>query len=510
MTLGRTKSVAVNGIDGRVVQVESDVSSGLPAFVITGMPDTACRQSPERIRAAFANSELQLPKQHITVNLSPAALPKHGSGFDLAIAIAVLISAKVVDATLAREVVHLGELGLDGSIRSVTGVLPAVVAAAEAGVPQVVVPMANAAEASLVPDVEVIPMASLADLARRYDLLRRHQPVPEPDLPAPQYRQEQHGPDLADVAGQEEARHAIEVAAAGGHHMAMVGPPGVGKTMIAERLAGLLPLLDRREALEVTAIHSVLGALTDDVLVERPPFVAPHHGTTMAAVVGGGSGNVRPGAASRAHRGVLFLDEAPEFKRDVLDALRQPLESGFIEVARARGTVRYPAVFQLVLAANPCPCGRNYGKGASCTCSPVLRRGYLSKLSGPLLDRVDVHLQMHPVTRLTLAGSKGESTATVAERVLAARRRQEARWKHSRWRLNSQVPGPVLRRGEWMLPGAVTRDLSLALETGALTLRGYDRCLRLAWTVADLRGVERPGPDELGEALCLRTSQVAA
>lgn len=365
MSLGRTRSVALRGIDGTVIYVEANSSQGLPAFSITGMPDAACRQSPERIRAACGNSELELPKGRITVNLSPAALPKHGSGFDLAIAIAALAAAEVVDDLVVRDVVHLGELGLDGSIRAVHGVLPAVLAAAEAGAAQVVVPAVNAAEAELVPGIEIVPMDSLAQLVDRYQLVKKRRPLPElmilPALitAAPQL------PDLRDVSGQEEARHAIEVAAAGGHHMAMVGPPGAGKTMIAERLAGILPPLGRDEALEVTAIHSVLGALGSEVLIDRPPFVAPHHGASMAAVIGGGSGPIRPGAVSRAHRGVLFLDESPEFRRDVLDALRQPLEAGQVTIARADRVATYPARFQLILAANPCPCGKNYGKGGA-------------------------------------------------------------------------------------------------------------------------------------------------
>ncbi len=509
MTLGRTKSVAVNGIEGQVVQVEADAASGLPAFVISGMPDTACKQAPDRIRAAAGNCELKLPAQRLMVNLSPAALPKHGSSFDLAIAVAALTTSGVIDTALVADVVHLGELGLDGSVRAVPGVLPAVLAAAEAGVRQVVVPAANAAEATLVPGVEVVPASSLGELAARYDLLHRRRPVPEIMIPSPAEETPPALPDMADIAGQHEARYAIEVAAAGGHHMTMIGPPGAGKTMLAERLAGILPPLERDASLEVTAIHSVLGALTDRVLIERPPFVAPHHGATMPAVIGGGSGRVRPGAVSKAHGGVLFLDEAPEFKRDVLDALRQPLESGRVSVARADRTVSYPARFQLVLAANPCPCGRSWGKGASCTCSPLLRRNYLSRLSGPLLDRVDVQLRVQPVTRLAMADGGGESSTQVAARVAAARRRQADRWRGSRWSVNAQVPGPMLRRGEWRLPVESTRELDRALETGALTLRGYDRCLRLAWTLADLQEVGRPGPAQLSEALCLRTSAAA-
>lgn len=510
MTLGRTRSVAVTGIHGRVVEVEADVSPGLPWFGVSGMPDTACRQAPDRIRAAANNCELELPKQRITVNLSPASLPKQGSGFDLAIAVAVLTCGGSIKPELVSDVVHLGELGLDGTVRAIPGVLPAVLAAVDAGATQVVVPVANAAEAQLVPGVEVVPVDNLAALVRRYSCMARRRPLPEPPPVPHRPTEPRRAPDLADIVGQEEARYALEVAAAGGHHLAMVGPPGAGKTMIAERLPGLLPPLTRPQALEVTAIHSVLGELPDQVLIEQPPFVAPHHGTSMPAVVGGGSGRVRPGAVSRAHRGVMFLDECPEFRRDVLDALRQPLESGVVHVARADQVVTFPARFQLVLAANPCPCGQNYGKGSKCTCAPQRRRDYLSRMSGPLLDRVDVQLTMLPVTRAALAGPRGESSAQVAERVVAARARQAARWREIGRMRNGEVPGSILRSGRWRLPGEVTRGLDRAMETGALTLRGYDRCLRVAWTVSDLDGAPRPEFRQVEEARGLRSSGAAA
>lgn len=510
MTLGRTRSIAVTGIHGRLVEVEADVSPGLPTFYVSGMPDTSCKQAPDRIRAAANNCELDLPKQRITVNLSPASLPKHGSGFDLAIAVAVLVSGGTIKPELVSAVVHLGELGLDGTVRAIHGVLPAVLAAADAGAHQVVVPVANAAEASLVPGIEVVPIDSLAALVTRYACLARGRPLPEsPPVPTPS-ESRQRVPDLIDVVGQGEARYALEVAAAGGHHLGMIGPPGAGKTMIAERLPGLLPPLTREQALEVTAIHSVLGALPEQVLIEQPPFVAPHHGASMPAVVGGGSGRVRPGAVSRAHCGVLFLDECPEFRRDVLDALRQPLESGVVHVARADQVVTFPARFQLVLAANPCPCGQNYGKGSKCTCAPQRRRDYLSRMSGPLLDRVDVQLTMLPVTRASLAGPRGESTAQIAARVVGARRLQAKRWAPIGLARNGEVPGSVLRSSAWRLPGDVTRGLDHAMELGQLTLRGYDRCLRVAWTIGDLDGAPQPGFREVEEARGLRAGGAAA
>ncbi|MDE9367900.1 YifB family Mg chelatase-like AAA ATPase [Luteipulveratus sp. YIM 133132] len=510
MTLGRTRSVAVTGIDGTLVAVEADVASGLPAFTVSGLPDTACAQSPDRVRAAASNCGLALPRQRITVNLSPASLPKQGAGFDLAIAVAVLAAGGTVPTDVVADVVHLGELGLDGTVRPVHGVLPAVLAAVDAGARIVVVPLENAAEAALVEEVDVVPVRRLDELVARYVAIARGAAVSDPEPPVSTSGPSGAAPDLADVAGQPEARFALEVAAAGGHHIAMTGPPGAGKTMIAERLPGLLPALSRAEALQVTAIHSVLGALPDAVLVDRPPFVSPHHGASMAAIIGGGSGRVRPGAVSRACCGVLFLDEAPEFRRDVLDALRQPLESGRVSIARADRNVSYPARFQLVLAANPCPCGRAYGKGTGCVCSPRMRRAYLARLSGPLLDRVDLQLTVHPVTKAALRAGPGESSAAVAERVALARARQERRWAGHPWRLNSHVPGPVLRSGAWRLDRRTTDQLDRALERGGLTLRGYDRVLRIAWSLADLADLDRPGSAQLMQALCLRSQTAEA
>ena len=513
MTLGRTRAVGLRGIVGFLVDVEVDVASGLPLFSVGGCPDGACAQAPDRVKAAAANSGHPIPLRRVIVNLSPASIPKVGSGFDLAICVAALVASEAIPAQVVREVVHIGELGLDGTVRPIPGVLPLVLAAARKGVRHVVVPVANAAEARLVPGVQVHAVATLDELVARYAALHQGlipSPVPEPP-PAPVVAAP--SPDLAEVVGQHEARRALEVAAAGGHHLYLVGPPGGGKTMLAERLPGLLPELDDAQAMEVTAVASVLGRIGSQAALERrPPFVAPHHGASPVAVIGGGSSRVLPGAVTQAHHGVLFLDEAPEFHTSVIQALRQPIESGEVVVSRAVGRHRFPCRFQLVLAANPCPCGFGYGKGVRCRCSSIRLSRYQNRLRGPVLDRVDIQVFVPAPSKAALLGAVGESSAEVAARVVAARRRQGDRWAGTSWRLNGHVPGPMLRGGRFRLPYPVTSAVDTALDRSLLTMRGYDRCLRLAWTLCDLRGADRPDADDVGRALALRLpdEQVAA
>lgn len=504
MSVARTRAIALLGLRGSVVDVEVSMTDGTPGFQLIGLPDTALREAMARVRGAAAHSGWPLPPKKLTANLSPAALPKHGSSFDLAIAVAMLAATGLIRDEAIDDVVHVGELGLDGRLRPVDGALPAVHAAAVAGFRRVVVPTGNADEASLVPGIRILPVASLREAAILHGASIESEPV-EPILRSADAAVPDPQLDLVDVVGNEAAVEAMVVAAAGAHHALMIGPPGAGKTMLAARLPGLLPQLDAAAALEVASIRSLAGLPVGAELSTKPPFESPHHTATAASIVGGGSKVIRPGAAARAAHGVLFLDEAPEFSAAALDTLRQPLESGAITIHRANAVASFPARFQLVLAANPCPCGQYGASDAICTCPPNSRRRYLGKLSGPLLDRIDIQL---PITRITSAqlrlGAGSTTTAEARARVIAARERSAQRLAATPWRLNAQVPGTWLRSSERRPPRAVMAPLDRALERGVITMRGYDRVLRLAWTIADLDGVERPGDDQLGRALVLR------
>jgi magnesium chelatase family protein len=504
MSYARVLCVGLVGLTGHLVEVEADLSTGLPVVVLTGLPDAALNEARDRVRAAVVNSGQSWPNRRITVNLLPATLPKHGSGFDVAIACALLAGAGELPLTPLDGVAVLGELGLDGAVRPIRGVLPMVVAAARAGITRVVVPLQNAREATVVPGVTVRAIDSLHRLVA---FVRGDGPLLDP--PAQAVVTPVAGPDLADVAGQAMGRRGIEVAAAGGHHIALLGPPGAGKTMLAERLPSILPELDDSSALEVTALHSIAGVLPPDGrLLRKPPFQAPHHSASLAALVGGGSGLARPGALSLAHRGVLFLDEAPEFNTRALQALRQPLESGRVLLARSRGNTEYPSRVQVVLAANPCPCANPAGD-AYCECTSTARRRYIGRISGPLLDRIDLQIKLTPLkaAELMTSHTPGEPSAAVAERVAKARAAAAARWSAGGWRVNAEVPGPQLRRPPWRLPPADTEALRSSLDRGSLSARGFDRVIRVAWTIADLDGRDRPDGADVHEAAALRMGE---
>lgn len=501
--VARCRTAVIVGVDARVVDVEADISSGLPGLTIVGLADTAVSESRDRVRAAIEHSGLEWPRTRVTVALLPASLPKRGSSLDAAIAVAILAASQQVPEVAAAGSCVLGELGLDGRIHPVAGGIAAALAVQGRGI-RLLVPAARVGEATLVPGVDAGGVRDLAHLVR---VLRAEA---EPDRAEhDQLVTEPHPPDLTDVRGQSEARRALEVAAAGGHHLAMVGVPGVGKTLLAERLPGLIPPLDDATALEVTAIQSAAG-LDPRGLIRRVPFQAPHHSASMSAIVGGGqAGRLRIGAATLAHRGVLFLDEAPEFARSVLDALRQPLESGEVRIARADIAGVLPARFTLVIAANPCPCGKGLGMDAACVCSPMERRRYAAKMSGPLMDRVDLRVALERPS-LAQIGDPGEETAVVADRVAEARARAAARWASEgvAWRVNAEAPGSLLRDRRPPDEAGV-RLLRSAFARGSLSMRGADRVLRVAWTLADLDGASRPGADHVAGAMVLRGGGLA-
>jgi magnesium chelatase family protein len=501
MTLGQTLGVALLGLTGSVVTVEVDIADGIPMYCLLGLPDAALNESRDRVRAALVNCGETWPNKKVTVSLSPAWLPKSGSSFDLSIALAILIAQESIIQEPLRQTLVLGELALDGRIRAVRGVLPSLIAAYKSGITRAIVPAANLGEASLMRQMEIISFSSLTEvlrwlrtgereIAETLDLIVEDGSV---DL------------DFADVAGQARAKFAAEVAASGGHHLLLIGPPGAGKTMIASRLPTILPALDIEQALEVTAVHSIAGSLATRSPMSRiAPLVAPHHSASRVSMVGGGAHLIKPGSVSLAHHGVLFIDEAPECAVGVLDSLRQPLESGTITIARSVGSITFPAQFLLILAANPCPCGKFSGRGRACSCSSVQVRRYLGKLSGPLMDRIDMRVQVDPVSRNEMSQIElSESSADIRIRVVRARSVASARFEKETWSLNSQIPSRALRTR--YKPGrAAMNFLHDQLERELLTARGLHKIIRLSWTLADLAGHHIPDLGDVQKAHQLR------
>jgi magnesium chelatase family protein len=527
MGVATALTVALHGAVGHLIDVQADVSQGLVGTTLVGRADTVLNEARDRCRMAVNNSgvristrseedrKVQWPStRRVTILLSPADLPKSGTHFDLAIAVATMAAIDVVPAAALVDTLFIGELTLSGGLRSVPGVLPMVLAAADRGVRRVFVPEPQSREATMVPGIAVFGVRSLGQVLCEL----RGEEVPEAPPVAPMsgtrllaWRGQDRlaEQDLSELIGMDDARFALEVAAAGGHHLMLSGPRGAGKTTLAERIPGILPDLTLEESLELTAIHSLAGALEpDDSMIRRPPFFAPHHDASRASLLGGGTGRVRPGEVSRAHNGVLFLDEFPLFHADVIEALRQPLESGEVTIARGEESATFPARGIVVLAANPCPCGDfDPSAGADkCLCTPPRLRAYRSRFTGPIADRIDILRHVRPVTAAQAPDplSRPESSAVVRARVEVARERQRERYAARSWRLNGQAPGPALRE-EWPLTADAQAALDKATYGGRLTRRGATRVHRMAWTVTDLWGTERPGLDELDVALRLRS-----